>query len=178
MEILSLAEKLQRIIFREFLLEPGLYLEVGLEILPSRLAPLLGCTESEAVAKLVEAPYLEALTLDALERLLAIRDMTLVSRTAAALSAELKDPEISYHHCCRAALCYAVIGKLGHVYSALRAAAGKNDTWARHHYLYGLILGREGNIERALWELGMALQYEPYEEGKIRIRWALDLLEE
>jgi hypothetical protein len=169
--------KLMRLIYREFLLEPGLLGEVGLEHLPSRFASLLSCGEHEAIPRLVQSPLLEPLSLEELRGLLVIRDMSLVSRTAAAVSAELKEPGVSYDRCCQMALCYGIIGNLGHVFSALRAAAGKNDSWARHHYLYGLILGCHDNVDRARWELGMALEYEPYEEGKVRIRWALDILD-
>lgn len=173
----STPEKLQRIFFREFLLEPGLLEEVGLEEVPARVGAQLHCSADQAVATLVESPFLEALDLDHLKELLMIRDMTLISRTAAAVSAELKEPGITYNQCCRAALIYGVIGRHGHVFSALRAAGGKNDVYARHHFFYGLILGIKGDMERARWELGMALQNEPYEEARIRIRWAIDELE-
>jgi hypothetical protein len=173
----STSEKLQRVFYREFLLEPGLYQEVGLETLPGRLAALLRCSELESVSKAVESPLLESLTINELKELIIIRDMSLVSRTAAAVSAELKEGAFTYHDCCRTALCYAVIGSQAHVFSALRAAAGKNDAWARHHYFYGLMLGIANNMERAHWELGIALQNEPYEDGKIRIRWAMDILD-
>lgn len=171
------AEKLQRIVYREFLLEPTLLEEVGLEDLPARLAALLGCQADEAVALAVRSPLLKALTVEQLRGLTAIRDMAFVSRTAAALSAELKEQGASYNRCCRTALCYAVIGSHGHSFSALRAAAAKNDGWARHHYLYGLTLGQQENLDRARWELGMALESEPYEEGRLRIRFAMDVLD-
>jgi len=171
-------QRLRRSLYREFLLEEGLLEEVGLEEVPAKLAALLGCDEGSAVARLTESPWLDALELADLKSLLVIRDMSLVSRTAAAVSAELKGPDVRYEDCCRMALCYAVIGSHGHAFSALRAAAAKNDGWARHHYLYGLLLGVEQNRERACWELGMALCSEPYEEGRIRVRRVLDLVEE
>jgi len=173
----EIREKLQRAIYREFLLEEGLLVEVGLEDVPARLAALLGRGEHEVLTRLTASPWLEAAELADLRSLLVIRDMSLVSRTAAAVSVELKGVGVSYDDCCRMALCYAVIGSHGHAFSALRAAASKNDRWARHHYLYGLLLGLEQNHERACWELGKALQAEPYEEGRIRIRRVLDLLE-
>jgi hypothetical protein len=170
-------EKLQRIVYREFLLEPGLHLEVGLEALPSGLASALACSAEDSVARLLARPLLDDLTLEALRPLFRIRDMSLVSRTAAALSAALKAGSVSYDQCCRAALSYAVIGSSSHVFSALRAAASKNDSFARHHYLYGLMLALDDQVERARWELGMALQAEPYEQGRSRIRWVLDILD-
>ncbi len=172
---MTAAEQLQRMIYREFLVEPGLYQEAGLDELPARLASLLRCAEGEALARLTASPRLEALPLGELQGLLAIRDMALVSRTAAAVAAELKEPEVSYDRCCRVALCYAVIGSVGHAFSALRAAAGKHDGWARHHFLYGLLLGAE-NADRARWELGLALAAEPYEEGRAHIQAALAAL--
>jgi hypothetical protein len=173
----STVEKLQRIVYREFLLDEGLYLEAGLETLPTELASALACSAEDAIRRLLESPLCEALSLAELRPLFVIRDMSLVSRTAAALSAELKAPSVSYDACCRAALIYAVIGSQGHVFSALRAAASKNDSFARHHYLYGLMLALGDSAERARWELGMALQAEPYEEGRTRIRWVLDILD-
>lgn len=170
-------ERLQRTVYREFLTEPGLAHEVGLESLPTKLASRLGCSADEAVEKLLEAPFLEALTLAQLQQLVAIRDMALISRTAAALSAELKEPEVTYEACCRTALIYAAAGMEPHVFAALRAAAAKHDEWARHHYLYGLLLGMGGDADRAMWELGMALSREPYEDGRIRVRQAMELLE-
>ena len=32
------------------------------------------------------------------------------------------------------------------MFAALRAAAAKDDSWARHHYLYGLILGASAGL--------------------------------
>ena len=40
-----IADRLQRVLYREFLLEPGLLEEVGLDRLPATLASLLGCAE-------------------------------------------------------------------------------------------------------------------------------------
>ena len=173
---MTTSETLQRIFYREFLLEPQLYLEAGLEDLPRRLAGTLGCSEEEALDQAVESPTLEALTLEQLQGLLVIRDMALVSRTAAALSAQLKAPDVSYDTCIRMALCYGVIGHVGHVFSALRAAASKQEEWARHHYLYGLLLGIQQANDRACWEMGIALKYEPFEEGRARIQRAYEAL--
>jgi hypothetical protein len=163
-------------IFREFLREQDLHREVGLEKLSEQLGERLGCPPDKAIAELVAHPFLEPLALDELQRLIVIRDMALVSRTAAALAADLKRAEVSYEACCRTAICYAVAGLESHVFAALRAAAAKDDSWARHHFLYGLVLGAAGNRERALWELDMALRVEPYEDARVRVRRAMDLL--
>ncbi len=162
-------ERIQRAIFREFLLEAGLYLEAGLDDLPRKLAGLLSCGEQEAIPRLLATPNLEPLDTDDLRRLLQIRDMAF-SRTAAAIATELQSPGVTYDRCIRTALCYAVMGRLGHVFSALRAAADLNDGYARHHHLYGLILALQGNADRARWEFGLALENEPFENGKTRIK--------
>jgi len=171
-------EQLQRLVYREFLLEPELYIEAGLEDLPRRVGELLGCSSAEALERLTQQPNLEELTVEQLGRVLAIRDMRLVSRTAAAVAADLKEPGVSYDACVRTALCYAVAGMEAHVFSALRAAGAKRDDWARHHFIYGLMHAVSDNRERALWELEMALQREPYEEGRARIHMAISLLQQ
>lgn len=172
------AEKLRRLAYRELLLEEGLVAEVGLEDLPERFAELLDCGSEESLDRLLSVPLLDLVELNDLRRVLTIRDMNLVSCTAAGVSAELKGEGVTYERCCRLALCYIAIGRPSHVFSALRVAATKNDLFARHHYLYGLALGLEGSVERACWELGMALSYEPYDEARERIQLALELLEE
>ena len=162
-------ERLRRALYREFLMEPGLYLEAGLEDLPRRLAARLQCGEQEAIPLLLSSPDLEPLTGEELKLLLSIRDMAF-SRTAAAVASELAEPSCTYNRCIRTALCYAVLGRFGQVFSALRAASARNDAYARHHHLYGLVLALQGNAERANWELGIALANEPFEEGRARIR--------
>jgi len=169
MEPEATVELLRRALYREFLMEPGLYLEAGLEDLPRRLAARLQCSEQEAIPQLLSSPDLEPLSGDELKQLLSIRDMTF-SRTAAAVASELAPSSCTYDRCIRMALCYAVLGRFGHVFSALRAAGAKDDSFARHHHLYGLVLALQGNAERANWELGKALANEPFEDGRARIR--------
>jgi hypothetical protein len=38
------------------------------------------------------------------------------------------------------------------------------------------VLGAAGNRERARWEFDMALRCEPYEDARVRVREAMDLL--
>lgn len=172
----AIRELLLRVLYREFLLEPMLYRDAGLDDLPERLAALLGCARDEAVMVAVRHPTLGSLTIEQLASLLAIRDMDLVSRTAASVTSDLRPREVTYDQCIRLALCYGVLDKEGHAFSALRVAASKNDHYARHHYLYGIFLGLKGDRERALWELDMALRHEPYPEGLERIRAAWRLV--
>lgn len=155
----------------------GLFREVGLDPLPQHLAQLLTCAPEEAIARACEHHALEPIEIQTLFQLFTVRDMALISRTAAAVSVALSTTETDYDTCCRTALCYAVSRMEGHVFSALRAAANKHDDWAQHHYLYGLTLGCSDNLDRARFEFGLALRYEPYEERKIKIRAALDYLD-
>ena len=158
-----------RLIREEILQERAEEITRELDDLPRKLAGLLSCGEQEAIPRLLATPNLEPLDTDDLRRLLQIRDMAF-SRTAAAIATELQSPGVTYDRCIRTALCYAVMGRLGHVFSALRAAADLNDGYARHHHLYGLILALQGNADRARWEFGLALENEPFENGKTRIK--------
>jgi len=177
MESQTHSEILQRILYREFLLEQGLYLEVGRKDLPDKLAEALQCEPDQAIPELTQSPTLEALSMDQLRTLMRIHDMSLVSRTAASVTQELREPGVTYDQCIRRALSYGVIGSYGHMFSALRVASSHNDSWARHHYLYGIILGIDQNRDRARWELNKALQSEPFEDGRARIRQALEVIE-
>ena len=170
-------EKLRRMVYREFLAERGLYEEAGLKMLPQQLGEALVTDPDEAIYLLASSTFVRALSDVQLKKLFAIRDMALISRTAASVSAELKQPGIGYEQCIRTALCYAVVDMDAHVFAALRAAASIKPEWAQHHFLYGLLLARSGNVQRALSELNMALEHEPYEDARIRIRTAIDLIE-
>lgn len=55
-------------------------------------------------------------------------------------------------------------------------AASKNDSWARHHHLYGLIHGAMGRDDRAAWELERAAGAESHDAAKARIFEALALV--
>lgn len=167
---------LRRVLCREFLLEPNLYRVAGLDDLPRKLATILGCDEAEAASRACATATLDDLTLDQLDLLLAVRDMELLAHTPASIRYQLRGPNVAYNDCIRTALCYAVVGREGQAFSALRAAAAKNDQYARHHFIYGLLLGLSGNRDRACWELNIALKYEPYETGRDRIRLSLDAL--
>ncbi len=81
----------------------------------------------------------------------------------------------TYPSCCRTALCYAINGSHEWAFEALRIAASQHDDWSRHHHIYGLIHGAEGNNERALVELRLAERAEPYEDGRRRIADAIAL---
>ena len=74
---------LTRLIYREFLLEPDLYREAGLEQLPAKIAQAIEVSPSEALSRLTASPLLEPLDLETLQHLVAVRDMAIISRTAA-----------------------------------------------------------------------------------------------
>jgi hypothetical protein len=100
----------------------------------------------------------------------------LAQRTAADVAASAKNAESKYISCCRSALCHAAAGHYKHAFGALRVAASVDDRWARHHQIYGLIHGVEGNADGARFELGLALEGEPYPENRRRIELGLSLL--
>ena len=173
----KLQQQLQRILYREFLGEPHLYRDVGLDQLPQALGELLGCGPDDGLMRAAASTFLDEFEIRTLRRLFRIRDMDLVSRTAAAVSAELKEPQVSYDTAVRRALSYAVIDLKPHAYAALRAAARKKPEWARHHYLYGVLQAMSGDFPRAMRALDTALQREPYEDARQRVRAAMALIE-
>ena len=170
-------ERLQRLLYREFLAEADLYKEVGLERLPISLSAALGWPAHEVIWRLAETTFVDELSLDQLAKLLRVQDMELISRTAADVARALKREEMSYEGAIREALTYAVSAMHAHAFAALRAAARKRPQWARHHYLYGLLAALVGNHSRAVRELERALEREPYEDARQRMRAAIELLE-
>ncbi len=169
-------EHLQRLLYREFLAESDLYKEVGLERLPISLSALLGWPADEVIWRLAETTFVEELSLEQLATLFRIHDMELVSKTAATIARELREAHVSYEQAIRVGLAYAVTGMHAHAFAALRAAARKKPQWARHHYLYGVLAGLMGNHARAVRELERALEQEPYEDARQRVRAAIELL--
>lgn len=170
-------EQLQRLLYREFLAERDLYKEVGLERLPISLSALLGWPAHEVIWRLAETTFVEELSLEQLAKLFRIQDMELVSKTAATVARELREEHVGYEQAIRVALAYAASAMHAHAFAALRAAARKKPQWARHHYLYGILAGLMGNHARAVRELERALEQEPYEDAKQRVRAAIELLE-
>lgn len=169
--------RLQRMLYREFLAEPNLYQDAGLERLPVQLGALLGCAPPDAIYRLAASTFVDEVDERQLARMLRVQDMELVSRTAAAVATDLKHPDVSYERAIRTALCFAVSDLKAHAFAALRAAAVKKPEWARHHYLYGLLTGLMGNHVRAIRELNFALEREPYDDARQRIRAAIALID-
>ena len=101
----SKAERFERMIYREFLLEPELYLEAGLSRLPKRLGKLLSCGAKEALDRTAHSPDLEGLDIEQLRDLLTMDAVTAGSDTPESVAEQLQGPEASYDQCVRAALC-------------------------------------------------------------------------
>ena len=161
---------------REFLLEGTLYCQAGLEDLPERIGRILGCATGDAVSQLTSVLPEGGPSYEELAPLFAIRDMSIISRTASSLAAELRHIDVSYDRCVQYGLIYALSAMNGHAFAALRAAATKNDDWARHHYIYGLIHGGVGAWSTAKEELDVALSAEPYADARARVREAIEHL--
>lgn len=172
------SEQMQRALYREFLLEPELFLDVGLLDLPDQLAEALSCAPADAVDQVTNQLDLGDLTLQQLRGLFLPIDPGVRETTTRTATAQLSDPAVSYDQCIRRALCFASGEMYEQAFAALRAAGALRDDWARHHFIYGLIHGIREENERALWELETALQREPYEEGRQRIQAAIDLVKD
>jgi hypothetical protein len=137
----------QGLILREFLLEDGLRDEFNYVQVASRLGELVSQPASVAVERFLSGSILSfvnaGLTQEAILHLVKISNATLLIRAAADFLAFVKSDEDNYKSCCRSALCHAIQGLWEWAYGALRVAAHKNDNWARHHHIYGLIHGVE-----------------------------------
>lgn len=79
-----------------------------------------------------------------------------------------------YRTACWKALCHGLLREYDAAFDALRTAAAVDDDWARHHHVYGLIHGARQSTEDARFELGLALDAEPYPEARDRIAYAAD----
>ncbi|MBW2732258.1 MAG: hypothetical protein JRH20_07670 [Deltaproteobacteria bacterium] len=170
-------ETLERMLYREFLTQKDLYREVGLERLPEKLAALTGLPKGEVLSHIMGSPELTMLGMDDLRRLVRVHDMTFLSRTAAVVAGELKRPEVEYISCIREALSFAISDCRVQAFAALRAAANHSPESAYHHFIYGLLQALGANNMQAQKELSLALEREPYEDGRRRIRTAISLVE-
>jgi hypothetical protein len=169
----------QGLILREFLLEDGLRDEFNHAEVASWLGELVGKPAALAVEHFLSGGVLSfvdaGLTQQAILHLVKVKNTTLLLRAAADFLASMKSAEDAYKSCCRSALCHAIQGSWEWAFGALRAAAHKNDNWARHHHIYGLIHGAKGNCGEAIPELERAASAEPYPEPQRRILEAVEL---
>lgn len=115
------------------------------------------------------------LTQKVITDLVKVKHTSLLLRTVADILAWAKSPQDAYASCCRSSLCHAVQGSYEWAFYPLQVAASKNDDWARHHHIYGLIHRANGNFDRALFELGKANHAEPLPDVRIRITEAIAL---
>jgi hypothetical protein len=164
---------------RECRLEEGLRDEFEYAEVATVLAELAGAPAGQAVQHVVSGGVLRfrtaGMTEKVINRLVNARTRTLVVRAVADFIAFIRSQEDNYKSCCRSALCHAKHGSWEWAFGALRAAAHKDDTWARHHHIRGLIHGARGDFEKAVTELARAAAAEPYPDASSRISEALEL---
>jgi hypothetical protein len=158
---------------REFYCEPRL----ADEFRAARWLAWLGRTVIRPAAKVIAAqfgvpPILVEITVN---KIMTERVMIFPLRMASDQLAQWKSDTNNYQSCCRSALCYIVTNSHRFAFSVLQHAAWKNDDWARHHHIYGLIHGINGDYERAQFELGKALSTEPYPDVRQRTAEAIAL---
>ena len=170
----------QGLLLREFLLEDELQDEFNYAEIVSWLGELLKEPASVAIEHFLSGGILglvnAGLTKHAIVRVVKIKYTTLLVRAGADLLAFMKSEEDNYKSCCRSALCHAIQGSWEWSFGALSVAASKNDSWPRHHHIYGLIHGAKGDLEGAMSELNRALATEPFPETKQRISEAVELI--
>jgi hypothetical protein len=171
----DLRTSFQALLLQELMTEAGLVGELGVEEQVRAL-----CSAAQSSFETVsggegDVPYF--LVDRAIDQLINKECADLLERrTAADVAASAKSSEAKYDSCCRSALCYAAAGHYRYAFGALRVAASVDDRWARHHQIYGLIHGVEGNVDGARFELSFSLEREPYSEKRRRIELGLSLL--
>ena len=170
-----LANAFRAMALREFYREPRL----ADEFEAARWLAWLGGMAVRPAAKIVAStfgipPILVEFTA---RRIMTEQVMALPVRMISDMLALWKSDTDNYQSCCRSALCYVVTNSNGFAFGVLRHAAWKNDDWGRHHHIYGLIHGIDGDYERAMFELGKALSPEPYQDVRQRIAEAITLAE-
>ncbi len=164
----------------EFIIEPHLQDEFDLVNLASRAGTKLSPAASKILSAIIVAKTgvpIPPVVLDELGKHISKQRSTmLIFKGIADFLAWMRSSQQNYESCCRSAISHAVIGSHDYAFGALRFAANINDDWARHHHIYGLIHGVNGNYNEARYELERALGAEPYHETQLRIRLALDEL--
>jgi tetratricopeptide (TPR) repeat protein len=169
----------QAMILREFLLEDRLKEECNISGILIRLGEIVRQPAALALEHFVRGKLGDfvaaGLTQLDIQRICNVKTATLVMRTVSDWIAWCKSSDDNYRSACRSALCYAVQGSFEWAFGALRGAASRNDTWSRHHHLYGLIHGAKGDFRRAMEELDRALATEPYLDARNRIQEARDI---
>lgn len=168
----------QALILREFLLEDNLQNEFNHAEIATYLGNLAGQPAALAVDRFLGGGILSfvgaGMTKKAITHLVQVKHTILIARSLADILALWKSGEDNYHSCCRSALCHAVVGSWKWSFGALQYAANYNDSWARHHHIYGLIHGAQNHFDKAEEELQRAEAEEPIEDAKQRIKEALE----
>jgi tetratricopeptide (TPR) repeat protein len=88
-----------------------------------------------------------------------------------------RDREHTAHSYCRTALCYAVQGEYVQAESWLKSAEERVGDLARPNYIRGLMLGAQGQLDKAATLLAASLRGRAKEETKARINEAIETLE-
>ncbi len=160
---------------REFYCEPRL----ADEFRAARWLAVLGGTvvrpASKVIGGMLNIP--PVLVEYAARKIMTERIIAFPVRMLSDLLAQWKSDTDNYQSCCRSALCYTITNSYGFAFTVLRHAAWKNDDWARHHHIYGLIHGIQGNYQQAQFELKKAESAEPYRDARQRIWEAASLAE-
>ncbi|MFB2881824.1 hypothetical protein [Floridanema aerugineum] len=170
----------QGLLLEEFILEPNLRREFGI---PEKFSELALHFSDQAATILhllivnhVGLPIPSDVIKEVINWLIAKRHTTLIFRSISDIIATVRSEQDKYNSCCRSAICHGVVGSDDFAFGALRIAASVNNTWARHHHIYGVIHGIKNCNLQAQYELEMAYNNEPYSETKARIQLALEIL--
>lgn len=172
----------QAMLLREFLLDEPTTEDYDLTEVARRLGSLQGCAHEEAIGRFLAGeigPVVDSgLTRPVIQLLIQGKQAPLLVRLAGAVKKIMNPRAGDYQASCGLALGLAIRGESELAFEALRLAGSMHDDWARHHHIYGLIHGSEGNAARALFELNLAHDAEPFAATRGRIAEAIEVARE
>ncbi len=170
-------EAFKALLMRELILDPVLVEEFNLqEVLEDDERDL---SVSSVLSALDRGESVRDLGLEkSLKKVLKRKTLSAFSRDMAKkLESADKDTK-AYEMYCQVAVCDGVARAPARAAKSLEEAASIQGGWARHHHLMGLIQGVRDNLDDAQQNLQTAMENEPFYNGKVRVRQALQYCEE
>ena len=175
----EMKETFKTLLTRELVLEPRLAEEFGLNELLQAPASDGDANGQPVLQALDRGESITELGLEkALKEELKRNKLFAFTKPTAEKVESIEEDAEKYQVYCQLAACDGVGRAPARAARLLEEAGTIEDGWARHHHLQGLIQGLRKNYESAREELEVAMENEPFQNGKVRIEQALRYCEE